>query len=338
MQIKPQQLDAQLKKQLYPVYFFTGDEPLQLGELSDALRVAARLAAYNAREVFVVDNQFSWNSLATAANELSLFADKKIIELRLSTGTVGTDGAKALTAYCERLPKDTLLLINTGKLAKEALKSKWFQAIDKVGIVIQVWALEGADLLQWLQQRCQRRGLLIEADGLRLLTSRIEGNLLAAAQEVEKLYVLYGTGKINTAQINEVVADSSRYDVFKLMDSLLMAKVKRAMKILNALQAQGTAEPVILWALTREARLLIKIKTALAQGQGRDATFRQYQIWDNRKQLISECLNRLSEAQLNEILVLAAKADRQIKGQQSGSAWQTLLMICLLFTGTGLFY
>lgn len=332
MQLKAEQLKAQLTKSLAPVYFFTGDEPLQLGELADAVRKTARKTEYNAREVLSVDANFSWHSLSTSANELSLFADKKIIELRLPTASVGADGAKVMTAYCERLPQDTLLLITAGKLAKETLKSKWFQAIDKVGIVIQVWALDGVDLLRWLQQRCGQRGLLIELDGLRLLASRIEGNLLAAAQEIEKLYVLFGAGTISRSQINEVVADSSRYDVFKLIDYLFVANIKHIIKVLFALQTEGTAAPVVLWALTREARNLIKIKSALAQGQNRDVVFRNHQVWDKRKQIINDALQRISDNSLNHILVLSAKADRQIKGQQNGDAWETLLAICLLFT------
>jgi DNA polymerase-3 subunit delta len=332
MQLKSDQLNAQLTKSLAPVYFFTGDEPLQVGELADAVRKTARKADYNAREVFSVDNSFEWNSLSSSANELSLFSDKKIIELRLPTGSFGTDGAKVITAYCERLPQDTLLIITAAKLAKESLKTKWFAAIDKVGIVIQVWALDGADLMRWLQQRCVQRGLILDNNGLRLLASRIEGNLLAAAQEIEKLYVLYGAGNISRSQINEVVADSSRYDVFKLVDCLFGGNIKRIIKVLSALQAEGTAAPVVLWALSKEARVLIKIKQALSQGQNRDTVFRNHQIWDKRKQVINDAIARISDKNLNQILVLSAKADRQIKGQQSGDAWETLLAICLLFT------
>ena len=180
----------------------------------------------------------------------------------------------------------------------------------------------------------QQRGLNAETDGLRILASRIEGNLLAAAQEIEKLYVLYGTGNLSNQQIFDVVADSSRYDVFKLMDSVLAANVNRIFKVLSGLRAEGIAAPIVLWALTREARALIKIKLALSQGQNRELVFKNNQIWDKRKQLVSNALNRLSDSDLNSILVLSAKADRQIKGQQQGDAWETLLAICLMFAST----
>jgi DNA polymerase-3 subunit delta len=277
---------------------------------------------------------FEWNQLAFSADSLSIFADKKIIDLRLPSGTPGTDGAKALIAYCERLPEDTLLLITAGKMASGALKTRWLEALEKKGVVIQVWPLEGQDLIRWLQQRMQQRGLNAEIDGLRLLASRIEGNLLAAVQEIEKLYVLYGTGNLSNQQILDVVADSSRYDVFKLMDSVLAADVNRIFKVLSGLRAEGIAAPIVLWALTHEARALIKIKLALSQGQNRELVFKNNQIWDKRKQLVSNALSRLGDNDLNNILVLSAKADRQIKGQQQGDAWETMLAICLMFAST----
>jgi DNA polymerase-3 subunit delta len=331
MRLKPEQLSAALQKELAPVYFISGDEPLQMGEMADAVRAAARKAGYDSREVLVADSGFSWNELMESAGSLSIFTDKKIIDLRLPTGAPGTEGAKALTDYCEHLPEDTLLLMTSAKLAGASLKSRWFQALDKVGCIIQVWPLEGQNLIHWLQQRMQQRGLQAEAEGIRILASRIEGNLLAAAQEIEKLYVLYGSGRLSNQQILDVVADSSRFDVFKLMDSVLAAKAGRILKILSGLQAEGVAAPVVLWALTREARVLIRIKQALAQGQNRALVFKNNQVWDKRQQLVSDTLGRLGDSDLNSILTLSAKADRQIKGQQQGDPWETLLAICLKF-------
>jgi DNA polymerase-3 subunit delta len=331
MRLKPEQLAAALQKDLAPVYFISGDEPLQLGEMADAIRAAARKAGYDSREVLVADSGFSWNELMESAGSLSIFTDKKIIDLRLPTGTPGTEGSKALIDYCERLPEDTLLLITAAKTASASLKSRWFQALDKAGCVIQVWPLEGQDLVRWLQQRMQRRGLQAEAEGIRILASRIEGNLLAAAQEIEKLYVLYGPIQLSNQQIFDVVADSSRFDVFKLMDCVLAAKVGRIFKVLSGLQAEGVAAPVVLWALAREARVLIKIKQALAQGQNKALAFKNNHIWDKRQQLVSDALNRLGDSDLNSILTLSAKADRQIKGRQPGDPWETLLAVCLMF-------
>jgi DNA polymerase-3 subunit delta len=333
MRLKPEQVVAALQKDLAPVYLVCGDEPLQIGEAADAIRAAARKASYDSREVLVADAGFSWNALAESAGSLSLFADKKIIDLRMPTGTPGIEGSKALLSYCERLPEDTLLLITSPKIAGASLKARWFQALDKIGCVIQVWPLEGQDLIHWLQQRMQRCGLKAELEGVKIIASRIEGNLLAAAQEIEKLYVLYGTGHLSNQQILDAVADSSRFDVFKLIDSVLAAKVGRILKILSGLKAEGVAAPVVLWALTREARALIKIKQALAQGQNKALVFKNNQIWDKRQQLVNDALNRLADTDLNRILTLSAKADRQIKGQQQGDSWETLLAVCLMFAG-----
>ena len=331
MRIKPEQLTAELKKGLKPIYVVAGDEPLQLGEMADVIRKAARLAGYDNREVISVDANFEWNQLAFLADSMSIFSDKKIIDLRLPSGAPGIEGAKALVSYCGRLQEDNLLLITAGKLASSALKSRWFEALDKQGVVIQVWPLEGQDLINWLQQRLRQRGLSAESDGLRLLASRVEGNLLAAAQEIEKLYVLYGAGSLNQQQILDVVADNSRYDVFKLIDSALSDREDRIVKILSGLRGEGIAAPIVLWALTREARSLIKIKWAIIGVQSRDVAYRNNQIWDKRKQIVTHALNRLSDKDLTSILVSGAKADRQIKGQQSGDAWETLREICLMF-------
>jgi DNA polymerase-3 subunit delta len=332
MRIKPEQLTAALSKALAPVYFISGDEPLQLGEIADAIRKAARKAGYNEREILSAETGFEWQQLAIAGDSLSIFADKKIIDLRLPSGTPGAEGAKALTAFCEQVTNDTLLLITAGKVEKAALKTRWFQALDKVGVIIQVWALEGQDLIHWLQQRMQQRGLQAQTEGIRLLASRIEGNLLAAAQEIEKLYVLYGAGDISTARILDVVADSARYDVFKLTETVLSGRVDRILKVLSGIQAEGIPAPVVLWALTREARILIRIKLALSLGQDNETVFRNNGVWDKRKQLVSSALHRLSDNELHNILVLSARADQQIKGQQGGDAWGTLLAICLRFT------
>jgi DNA polymerase-3 subunit delta len=331
MRIKPEQLTATLQKGLLPIYFISGEEPLQLGELADAIRKAAKQAGFENREILSVETGFEWSQLVFAADSMSIFADKKIIDLRLPSGTPGTEGGKALSNYCDRLPDDTLLLITAGKVAGSSLKSKWLEALDKKGLIIQVWPLEGQDLLGFLEQRLHQRGLSADREGLRILASRIEGNLLAAAQEIEKLYVLYGTGKLSSQQIFDVVADSSRYDVFKLMDCVLAANVSRILKVLSGLRSEGIAPPIVLWALTRDARLLIKIKLALSQGQNKELVFKNNQIWDKRKPLVSNALNRLSDHDLNEVLVLSAKADRQIKGQERGDVWEILLTICLKF-------
>jgi len=332
MWLKLEQLNDSLKKNLAPVYFLTGDEPLQMGEAADAVRLLAKQAGYANREILNVDANFSWSTLLQEADSFSLFADKKIIDLRIPSGKVGAEGSKALIAYCQRLPEDTILLISAGKLEKSAKKSKWASCLEKTGVALQIWPLAGRDLIQWLQRRLQKRGLILDLSEVQIIATRVEGNLLAAAQEVEKLYALYGSGTLSAEQVNSVVVDSSRYDVFNLVDAALSGRVERVQKILSGLQQEGIAASVVLWALAREIRNLIHIQKQLAEGQAQHAVFMRYQVWDKRQKLVQFALSHLKRPQLLQALLLAAKTDRQIKGEEVGSCWRSLLQISLILS------
>lgn len=329
MWLKAEQLAATLDRQLAAVYLLSGDEPLQLGEAADAVRQAAKKAGYSSRELLTVDANFPWSDFLQAADTMSIFSEKKIIDLRLPSAKPGGEGSKALVSYCARLPEDTLLLITAGKLEKSAKKSKWVTTLEQQGVAMQVWPLSGTDLLQWLQQRMQLKGLSTDQAGLRAIAGRVEGNLLAAAQEIEKLFVLYGQGQLSVQQIEEVVADASRYDVFNLVDAALSGRVERVLKILTGVRQEGIAAPIVLWALTREIRNLIHIKQKLAAGQPRNSVFMQHQVWDKRQKLVTHALNKLSQQTLLNMLLVAAKTDRQIKGMQEGDCWESLLEISL---------
>jgi len=333
MWLKAEQLASALNKQLAPVYFLSGDEPLQLGEAADAIRLAAKQAGYENREVLTVDKSFKWAELLQSADSFSIFSDKKIIDLRIPSGKPGMEGSKALTAYCQRLPEDTLLLISSGKLDKSAKNSKWATTLEKSGVAMQIWPLAGNDLIQWLQQRLQSKGLTADRTDIQLIASRVEGNLLAAAQEVEKLFVLYGACQLSSAQIENAVADSSRYDVFNLVDAALSGKLDRAEKILTALKHEAIAAPVVLWALTRETRNLIHIQQQLVDGQAKNSVFMRYQVWGNRQKLIDFALGKLKRDNLMQALLLAAKTDRQIKGEELGNSWDSLLQIVCILAG-----
>ncbi|RLA19111.1 MAG: DNA polymerase III subunit delta [Gammaproteobacteria bacterium] len=334
MWLKAEQLPADLARQLAPIYFISGDEPLQLGEAADAVRQAAKKEAYENRELLTVDKYFSWTEFLQAADSMSIFSDKKIIDLRLPSGKPGMEGSKALVSYCQRIPEDTLLLITAGKLEKSAKKSKWVTTLEKNGVAIQVWPLAGKDLIQWLEKRLKRRGLSVDKQGLNLIASRVEGNLLAADQEIEKLYVLYGKGTLTAEQIARVVTDTSRYDVFNLVDAALSGRVDRVIKILAGVQHEGIAAPIVLWALTREIRSLVSIQQKLEAGQPRNSVFMKHQVWDKRQKLVGHALTKLTRQDLLNALLLAAKTDRQIKGEQRGDCWESLLQISLKLAGT----
>jgi len=246
------------------------------------------------------------------------------------TAGPGIEGSAALAAYLQHPPEDSLLLMSIGKLDQKSEATNWFKAVNSSGVVIKISPLEGKALEAWLTKRMQQRGLFANPAGVGQLAERIEGNLLVAEQEIENLYTLYGAGKLTTEQILSAVADNSQYDVFNLTDALLDGKIARAKKILERLQAKGTPEPVVLWLIARDARLLNTLKHGLAKGQSQDSLFKTYRIWGNNQSSFKLALKRLKLADINRILVMCAKADRQSKGQQQGDAWDTLWKILLV--------
>jgi DNA polymerase-3 subunit delta len=334
MQLKPEQIDNHLRKQLAPVYFISGDEPLRVLEAADAVRAAARKNGYDEREIMTVQPGFDWGNLMSEAGNLSLFSQRRVIDLRIPTGKPGADGSKALRAYVENLPEDTLLLITAGKLETAARKGKWVQALDKAGVVVFVWPLNGQEFNAWVMQRMQQRGLIPAADAVALLAERVEGNLLACVQEIEKLYLLQGEGEVSAADIIALVADNARYDVFNLLDSALSGEAARSIRILQGLQAEGMAPQIVIWALSRELRQLTGMADTLATGQPVQSVLSRYRVWPpERKPVLAAALRRLPSARCKSMLQQCAHADRISKGQAAGNTWDELLHLTLALAG-----
>jgi DNA polymerase-3 subunit delta len=328
VKVYPEQLGDQLNRRLAPIYLLSGDEPLQIMEAADAVRQAAKAAGYLNRELFHADAGFDWSLLQEACDSFSLFGEQRVLDLRLPAKPDKT-GSAALLRYAERPPEDAVLIVSLPKLAAADQKARWFQAAEKLGIFVQVWPLEGDKLLRWLDKRLNSKGLLADQSGLRLLAARVEGNLLAAAQEIEKLHILHGQGRLTDEQILKAVADSARYDVFDLAEEVLRGQAGRAYRVLMGLKAEGVAAPVALWALTRELRLVNTLKSEMAAGSSPEALFGKYKLWDTRKAAMDQALQRLSRADIHQALLLSAKADRIIKGQEAGEEWDALLSVCL---------
>ena len=334
MQLKPEQIDTHLRKQLAPIYFISGDEPLRVMEAADAIRVAARGQGYDERDVLTVQAGFDWGSLMSEAGNLSLFSQRRVIDLRLPTGKPGAEGSKALRAWAERPPEDTLLLITAGKLDPSARKGKWVQALDKAGVVVFVWPLKGAEFNAWVAQRMRQRGLQPTADAVTLLSERVESNLLACVQEIEKLYLLQGEGEVDAGDILTLVADNARYDVFGLLDSVLAGKAARSVRMLQGLQAEGLVPQIVIWALSRELRQLTAMAAAVASGQPVQAVLSQYRVWPaERKSIVAAALRRLSVTQCIALLQHCARVDRISKGRGAGNAWDELLQLTLNLAG-----
>lgn len=331
MKLSADQLGEQLKKRLAPVYFLSGDEPLQLAEAADAVRHTARAAGYGSRELFYADPGFDWSSLHEAADSFSLFGEKRILDLRLPAKP-DKAAAAALLRYAERPSEDTVLVVSGPKIGAPEQKSRWYQAIDRIGVVVQVWPLEGEQLLRWLDRRLNAKGLLADRSGIRLLAARVEGNLLAAAQEIEKLHILYGKGKIDDEQIVKAVADSARYDVFDLAEEVLRGHTQKAYRVLTGLKAEGVAPAVALWSLTRDVRLIGNIMALVAQGTPTESALAKCQVWDKRKSTVLQALQRLNRDSIHRTLLLSARADRVIKGMETGDPWEELLSVCVSLT------
>jgi DNA polymerase-3 subunit delta len=310
------------KGRLAPIYLVSGDEPLQTGEAADAIREGAKASGYSSRDVIDADRNFNWDELAAEASNLSLFAEQRVLDLRIPSGKPGAAGGKALVEYTERPADDTLLLITMPKLDRSQTNSKWFKTIDKSGVVIQVWPLTEAQLAPWIEQRMRGCGLSPEPGVTALLAERIEGNLLAAAQEIDKLLLLQGPGPISTEQLLEAVTDSARYDVFDLVDSALSGNRSRSLRILNGLRGEGTPPPVVLWALAREVRTLSELAFLVEKGRSpQQAVGTRRDIWDKRKPLVTKALQRLSARNWRRLLLLCGLADRTIKGREKGDPW-----------------
>jgi DNA polymerase-3 subunit delta len=331
-QLRADQLTAHLQRSLAPVYFIHGDETLLVNECADAVRAAARSQGYNERQVFSAEAGFDWNSLLAASDSLSLFAERRILELRLPSGKPGKEGTQILRDYAERPAPDTLLLIISGKLESAARRGKWVLALEQAGVAIAVWPVEAAQLPAWIDRRMRAHGMRASRDALQLIAERVEGNLLAAAQEIEKLYLLHGAAELDVDGVAELVADSARYDVFGLVDAALAGDAAHALRILAGLRAEGVDPVLVLWALAREIRTLAQMTREL-QGSGLAQVLAAYRVWDKRKPLLSAALQRIRGRQWWQLLQRCARLDRVVKGRAAGSAWDELLQLILSLAG-----
>lgn len=324
MKVRPDQLERHLSGDLADIYFVCGDEPLQVMESVDRIRAEARKRDYTEREVMDVDAQFDWNLLLDAGNSLSLFAEKRIIELRMPGGKPGKNGSQVLQQYAQRPADDAILIVSSGKLESSAKNTKWFKTLDQQGVVIQCWPVAVDQLPGWIMQRLQTRGIHADSEAVQLLADRVEGNLLAASQEVDKLFLLFGAGKLSFEQAASAVADSARYNIYDLVDSALSGDVARTARIISGLKSEGVEPVLMLWALSREIRQLAKIAEARVSV---DAAMAQLRVWDNRKPLLRKALSRHKAPRWKLFLKRCAKIDKVIKGVEDGRAWDELLML-----------
>ena len=325
MRLYPEKLTDHLQQKLLPVYLVSGDEPLLLQECCDQIRQKARAENCNEREIIEggVSN-FNWQDILHSASNMSLFADRKLIELRLPSGKPGAEGSKALCEYLDIASGDDVLLIVSGKIDKQSINSKWYKALDKAGVTVQVWPVDAKNLPRWLHQRVRNAGMSIDDDALRLLCERLEGNLLAAVQEVEKLKLLAADSKITMQTVTEAVSDNARYNLFDMADNALKGNASVSLRMLYGLRAEGTEPPVVLWALVREIRTLYEAQLDCDSGQSAQQALSSRRVWQNRMPLMQAALTRHDTHSLSLLLEQAARADGSIKGFADGKPWDNL--------------
>lgn len=339
MKLRAEQLAQHLQSTLLPVYVLTGDETLLVQEATDALRAAAQRAGFHERVQHVIDRSFSWDALIADSQALSLFAERRLLLLRF-TGKPDAAAAQALIALAERPPEDTLLIIELPKLDGAAGKSAWLNALDAAGAVITLYPVDAAQWPAWLQARARQRGLTLSEDAVQLLADRTEGNLLAAAQTLEKLHVLNAGSPVTVDDVAALVSDSARHSVFDLADAVLMGDAARTARLVLGLEAEGEAESVVLWALQKDLRGLTLVAEELAASGQRQASpqrLGQLGFWAKRQGPAQQALRRLSLVRLHRLTHGVVDVDKAIKGQSAERAWDALLRLAMAMAGRPLF-
>ena len=333
MQLRLDALDAHLSKSLGTLYVIASNEHLLALEAADKIRRAARQNGYTEREVLIVERYFKWGELQAANQSQSLFGDKKLIELRIPTGKPGKDGGKALQEYAADLSPDNLTIISLPKLDFATQKTAWVNALQQAGVFIDIPMVERNQLPGWIGTRLAAQKQSADRQSLDFIAERVEGNLLAAHQEIQKLGLLHPPGQLSFEQVHDAVLNVARYDVFKLNEAMLSGDIPRFTRMINGLKGEGEALPLVLWAVAEELRTLLKLKAGMEQGQPLPAMLKEYRIWGPRERLMAPALQRVSLRTLQTALQQAAQIDKMIKGLRTksfaGDAWDALSQIGL---------
>jgi DNA polymerase III subunit delta len=344
MQLAPSQLSSHLQKGLRSLYVLHGDEPLMQQEAADAIRAAARLQGYTERSVHTVSGaHFDWSEVLAAGGSLSLFADKQIVEVRIPSGKPGKEGSAALQqlAASTQGNDSTLTLVTLPRLDAATRKGAWFGALENFGVSLQIDPIERNALPEWIAQRLHMQGQNVAAgeEGQRTLqffADRVEGNLLAAFQEIQKLGLLYPPGDISQAQVEAAVVNVARYDVFKLSESVLSGQVARVQRMLDGLQAEGEAAVLVHYTIAEDIRALKRVKDAMTAGKPLPMALREQRVWGPRERLFERVLPRMTEARLNGLLQAAHQVDGIVKGLKvpdwPTDPWQALQRLALRFS------
>jgi len=323
MQLRADQLAGHLQRGLQRLYLVWGDEPLLAQEAGDAIRAAARAAGCTERQVHTVSGaHFDWSGLLGASQALSLFSERQLIEIRIPSGKPGKDGSEALQRYCRTLSDDVVTLIQCPKLDRTQQSSAWFGALEAAGVTIRVDSVERQALPQWIAQRLAAQGQRVQGgekaergrQTLAFFADRVEGNLLAAHQEIQKLALLYPQGELTFEQVEAAVLNVARYDVFKLGEAVLAGQVARALRMLEGLQAEGEAAVLVHWTLAEDIRAIKRVKDALHAGKPLPLALREARVWGAKERLFERAVPLLTDNAAAHLLEAAQVCDGLVKG------------------------
>ena len=333
MQIRPEQLAGNLQRGLKPVYLVSGDEPLQFNEALDAIRAAARKQGFSERTVLDADTGFDWSRLAEAGASLSLFAERRLIELRLPSGRPGAEGGRALAAFAAETADDVVLLVGAGRIEARAKRSEWYRALERAGASIEVWPKERSALPGWISARARARGLAASPEAVEELADRCEGNLAYGAQTIERLALLVSGGRIEIDDVLDGAAHGARFSSFDLVDATLAGNAARALQVLAGLAAEGESPPAIIGALAWQVRTVTRIGRDLERGAAIDQALRPFPAWRRRRGEVLAALKRRPAAEWGARLGALARLDAVSKGAVVGDEWDGLRRLVLDFCG-----
>lgn len=324
MPLKLEQLEGQLAKGLSPLYLLGGPEPLILQECRDKVLAKAAAEGFAERQLLEAGARFDWAQLTEAGGTLSLFAQRRIIDLRLPSGKPGMAGAKALNAWADSPDPDTLLIVSCDQWDASSRKAKWAQTLDRAGTRVDIWPVKAEELPRWISARMQAAGLEPEREAVMVLAERLEGNLLAAQQEIDKLVLLNGAGPVSVDDVLEAVANSSRFDGFLLADRILEGNVADGLRVAQGLQRTGVAIQMVSGALVNSLRKVEGYRLAMGAGENESVVFRQLQVWQARQGVFREAARRINGKRLADAWYRLAEIDRQSKGRAAGDPWHSL--------------
>lgn len=324
MKLSGDNLAASLARQLQTIYLVSGDEPLLVNEAADAIRARARGQGFTERELHVVERGFDWQSLLADSRTMSLFAQRKIVEIRMANAAPGEQGADAIVDLAEQPSPDNLVLIIAGKLDGRTQSSRWVSAVEKRGVLVQVWPIDLPRLPAWIRERLGRHNLQADAAAAALLAERVEGNLLAAHQEIEKLALLLPPGPITAETVVEAVADSARFDVLQLGEAAMRGQTARALRILEGLRGEAVEPTLVLWAVNKDLQWIARARSLMRRGQSAESAMNTLYVWRPRQSAMAQALGRMNPHTLRNLILDAERVDRAIKGVVKANPWLEL--------------